>query len=236
VQEHIKFMSEICDELSAIGENVSEEDKVVYLLAYLPESYSTLVTALEASAEVPSLAVVRERLLHEETKAKSRSNQSSQEEALAASFKRRLRCHFCNKPGQFKKDSEELAKLKGVARSVQMKKRTKMGAFKVTITEDDNCTDSESTGLVVQHALTSECDVRNRWILDSGATCHIYNHEMLFSFYQALKTPLNVVLGDGRSLLAIGQGSVVLNMKLPKGKTKVCILHDVLLVPTTRLV
>jgi len=63
-------MSEICDELSAIGENVSEEDRVVYLLASLPESYSTLVSALEASAKVPTLAVVRERLLHEETKAK----------------------------------------------------------------------------------------------------------------------------------------------------------------------
>jgi len=67
VQEHIKFMSEICDELSAIGENVSE-DRVVCLLASLPENYNTLVTVLEASAEVPPLAVVRERLLHEETK------------------------------------------------------------------------------------------------------------------------------------------------------------------------
>ena len=123
VQEHIKFMSEIYDELSAIGENVSEEDRVVYLLVSLPESYSTLVTALEASAEVPSLAVVREWLLHEETKAKSRSSQQSQEEALATSFKRKLRCHFCNKPGHFKKDCEEFAKLKGQTRSVQVKKR-----------------------------------------------------------------------------------------------------------------
>jgi len=94
VQEYVKFMSEICDELSAIGKNISEEDRVVYLLASLPESYNTLVTALEASTEVPSLAVVRKRLLHEETKRKSKSSQQSQEEALTANFKRRLRCHF----------------------------------------------------------------------------------------------------------------------------------------------
>ena len=43
---------------------MKEEDQVVYLLASLPESYSVLVTALEASADVPSLAVVTERLLH----------------------------------------------------------------------------------------------------------------------------------------------------------------------------
>ena len=68
VQQHIKFMSEICDELSAIGETISEEDRVVYHLASLPESYSVLVTALEANTDVPSLAIVREKLLHEETK------------------------------------------------------------------------------------------------------------------------------------------------------------------------
>ena len=52
VQEHIKFMSEIYNELSAIGDNISEEDRVVYFLASLPESYNTLVTALETSTEV----------------------------------------------------------------------------------------------------------------------------------------------------------------------------------------
>ena len=46
VQDHIKYMTEICDELSVIGETISEEDRVVYLLASLPESYNVLVTAL----------------------------------------------------------------------------------------------------------------------------------------------------------------------------------------------
>ena len=96
LQEHIKFMSEICDELSVIGETVSEEDRVVYLLASLPESYNVLVTALKTSTEVPTLAVVREHLLHEETKMKSRSNQFSQEGVLTTSFKKKFRCHFCN--------------------------------------------------------------------------------------------------------------------------------------------
>ena len=229
VQQHIKSMSEICDELSAIGETVSEEDRVVYLLASLPESYSVLVTALEANANVPSLAVVRERLLHEESKVK---NNPSQEEALAVNFKKKLRCHFCNKPGHFKRDCEELAKLKGQAKPVHVKKKTKMGAFKVTFTQDDDSTDSESTGLVVQHALSSECNAPNRWILDSGATCHMCNQETLFSDFQRLQKTLNVVLGDGRSLQAIGQGSVVLEMKLPNGKNKACTLHNVLLAPS----
>ena len=229
VQDHIKLMTEICDELSAIGERVSDEDRVVYLLASLPDSYSVLVTALEASTNVPTLAIVRERLLHEETKLKGKA---VQEGALAASFKRKLRCHFCNKPGHFKKECEEYAKYKASGKSVQVKKKTKMGAFKVTITPDDEgSSDSESTGLVVQHAFSAGPDSHQRWILDSGATCHMCNEKSLFTHYQPLAKPLNVLLGDGRSLQAMGQGSIMLMMDLPDNKINKCTLHDVLLVP-----
>ena len=129
VQDHIKIMTKICDELLAIGERVSDEDRVVYLLASLPESYGVLVTALEAGADVPSLAVVRERLLHEETKTKGKEIQTSQEGVLTAGFKRELRCHFCNKTGHFKKDCDDYAKYRD-SRSVQVKKKTKMGPSK----------------------------------------------------------------------------------------------------------
>ena len=71
VQDHIKSLTEVCDQLAAVGEPVKEEDRVVYLLASLPECYSVLVTALEANSDVLALAVVIERLLHEETKMKS---------------------------------------------------------------------------------------------------------------------------------------------------------------------
>ena len=70
VQEHIKIMTELFDALSVAGETVSEEDRVVYLLASLPESYSVLVTALEANVDVPKLEVVTERILHQERKLK----------------------------------------------------------------------------------------------------------------------------------------------------------------------
>ena len=49
-----------------------------------------LVTALEASDEVPRMTVVRKHLLHEETKMKSKSNQLGQEGALTNSIKNKL--------------------------------------------------------------------------------------------------------------------------------------------------
>ena len=73
VNEHIKTMSEIFEGLAVIGDAVSEEDRVVHLLASLPESYNVLVTALEAQSEkIPKWELVTERLLHQESKLKEK--------------------------------------------------------------------------------------------------------------------------------------------------------------------
>ena len=68
VQEHIRELTETFNDLSVVGDVITDEDRVVHLLASLPDTYSVLVTALEASAEVPSMEMVTERLLHEERK------------------------------------------------------------------------------------------------------------------------------------------------------------------------
>ena len=44
-------MTEVFASLAVIGDPVSEDDPVVYLLASLPPSYDMLVTALEAQSE-----------------------------------------------------------------------------------------------------------------------------------------------------------------------------------------
>ena len=53
VQDHIRTMTELFNELIAVGDVNSKKDCVVYLLASLPESFSALVTALEANENVP---------------------------------------------------------------------------------------------------------------------------------------------------------------------------------------
>ena len=42
------------------GDNIDDKDKVVYLLASLPDSYEMLVTALEANTEVQNMETVIE--------------------------------------------------------------------------------------------------------------------------------------------------------------------------------
>ena len=119
VQSHIKQIVEIFDELAVIGEAVEEEDRVVHILASLPESFSMLVTALEANTEVPRLEVVTERLLNEERKMKEKLNMSTSqneghnpgENALFTNtnFKNKL-CFYCGETGHIKRFCEKLKK------------------------------------------------------------------------------------------------------------------------------
>ena len=234
VQEHIKAMTEIFEALSVVADPVPEEDRVVHLLASLPDSYNVLVTALEASEDVPKMEVVTERLLHEERKLKERPDTSiSAEKAMNSKFRPRrkvLRCHHCGKLGHIKRNCRELS---GEKSSQKEKRGSNHKANKSTTKrQDSNSSDSESAGLVVSHALSaSSSSEHNTWIVDSGATCHMCHDRELFTELSHLKDPLEVVLGDGHELTAAGKGNVMLDMKLPNGKIKTCKLSDVLYVP-----
>ena len=134
---------------------------------------------------------------------------------------------IAKKPGHFKRDCEKFKR-----QSRGSKGKTKMGAFKVTITtEDEDSTDIESVGLVVRHALSADGRIHDQWILDSGATCHMCNKESLFTCMKSLSSPVSVTLGDGHHLQATGRGNVRLKMNLPVKKVETQTLHNVLLVP-----
>ena len=60
VQEHVKALTEIFNELSVVRDDIDDEDRVVYLLASLSDLYEMLVTALEANTEVPNMETVIE--------------------------------------------------------------------------------------------------------------------------------------------------------------------------------
>ena len=84
MQDHIKRITEIFGDLSIVGDEISNEDRVVHLLASLPESYNVLATALEWNATVPKMEVLIERLLHEEKKQKERSGPDNKITAYTA--------------------------------------------------------------------------------------------------------------------------------------------------------
>ena len=69
MEARLKRMKDIVNKLSAIKVDISEEDQVVTLLGSLPETYATVVTALEAQKpETLTLEFVQNSLLNEEQK------------------------------------------------------------------------------------------------------------------------------------------------------------------------
>ena len=179
VQDHVKTMTETFNELAVVGDNVEKDDRVIYLLASLPESFSVLVTALEASSDVPKMENVIERLLHEEQKLKDRGRLGkSKEEALTVKHRRGPQCHYCKRFGHIKRNCREYEK----SQSSGHKSRTqrdgathKVNSVK-TVGRSGMDSDSDEVGLVVTHALAAK-KVQSlsdgSWIVDSGATSHI---------------------------------------------------------------
>ena len=84
IQKHLKTMSEIFQELAIIGYPVDEEDRVTQVISSLPESYDMLVTALEASPEIPNMETITEKIIHEKGKIKEKQKTKKEEQAFAS--------------------------------------------------------------------------------------------------------------------------------------------------------
>jgi hypothetical protein len=58
--------------------------------------------------------------------------------------------------------------------------------------------DDEPIGLVVSHVLTAYVtDGKTKWIIYSGATCHMCNDQDLFRDLQDFEKPQEIIFGDG---------------------------------------
>ena len=227
VQKHIKVMTELFEGLSVIGDPVKEEDRVVHLLASLLESFNMLVTALEANTDVPSMDVVTEHLLHEERKRDREGSGSSHEKAMTSRFKRKsVECFHCGKPGHLKHNCRLLSADK---QKFRPNRHGKQKANKASIVNECS-SDSGSDALMVSHTVLS-ASTTTKWIIDSGASCHMCCDSGLFDKFEVLTHQIDVSVGDGRSLKATGRGIISLNMKLSDDKLNKCRLLDVLYVP-----
>ena len=177
VQGHIKAMTEMFDALAVVGDPVPEEDRVVHLLASLPDSFDMLVTALETNETIPKMETVTEHLLHEERKLKDkREKERGHTKALASQTQfsqKPFNCHYYGKPGHFKPNCRKLTLDKEKKGRLDAKKHK---ANKVTLEQGS----SEDDALVVTQALLTSSESKYNWIVDSRATCHMCNDQQLF--------------------------------------------------------
>ena len=219
LQNHLKCFIELYDELAVIGEKVEEEDKVINLLASLPDKFSTLVTALEASEKVPSWEVVTERLLHEENKLKVNLDVQEEKSLFAKGNKKEFKCYECGMKNHFRRNCPNLK---------NKNRKWNENKSKANVArDDDNIVLIASTN----SAFSTTSYKNDSFIIDSGATNHLCFKKESFSNFQELNSKSSVQVGDGKLLAVEGKGDVLLNLKLPSGKSLKCQLKNVLYVP-----
>ena len=179
IKEYIKSMVKVFDELAVVAEPFSDEDKVIYLLAGLPESYDVLVTALESGSDtVPAMESVTE---HEEEKLKVKEDTDESKKLLVAKKKKQLTCYYCKKPGHFKRDCPR-------ARSSEK-------------TNSKHKKSSSTNAMLIDNALVAKS--RDDWIINSGSSSHMCNDQSMFTVLR--QTTEKVTLGDGSTLAVTGQ-------------------------------
>ena len=169
-------MTKIFNELAIVGVDITDEDQVVYLLASLPDSYNTLVTALEASTNILTLEVVTECLLHEERK-KLECNSDGRADGAMHVDVEDLDVTIVRSMDIFNAVVCRNGKVKERSPKSENKERdaTRHMVNKAEVRKTDSGSDVD-TALVICHELNSTGDITqptNCWIIDSGATCHI---------------------------------------------------------------
>ena len=172
VQAHIKTMMEVFEGLSVVGDPISDEDRVVHLLASSPDLYGMLVTALNKYRNgLSNWTIVEWRAKYERTCQKWYIGAGRKDNAnWGTRYQSAKKVFFhCGKPG----------------RSCPLLGSSNQDGKKPSRTEQANnaeletkSSDSENDALVAGYALSAS--TAGNWIIDSGATSHMCNNKNQF--------------------------------------------------------
>lgn len=214
VVSHVNAMTELFEKLGALGDRISDDWVVAMLLSSLPKSYDTLITALETRPEGDlTLSLVQSKLLEEYRKRSIRTEEKTTESVLKTTHtavkpkvSQSLECFFCKRKGHMKRDCK---KFKDWAQK-------KDQANTVVNTED--------------FAFISSTMSAGRWIIDSGATCHIAAEKHLFN---EIDTSVRgrVTVGNGMEVEAEGRGSCHIKLVNTEGASSTAKISDVYYMP-----
>ena len=237
IEEHLRHMKEITDQLAAINAPIPEDEHIVAILLSLPRTYNTIVTALTAKGDELHLAQVQQALINEEEKrlqskaSKSTTTGSDRGESALRheKFHRKpIRCYECNQEGHISRNCRQKNGQKGYKPKGAWKPgKHKAAPAETACPEEDN----EPSDNAFATGLVTASKEENKWIVDSGASQHMTSSHQLFVDYEEFTEPEPVTLGDGHTVNALGKGNIkIIMMPGTNGEVRGT-LKEVLYVP-----
>jgi hypothetical protein len=222
-------VEEFASRLDGIDVHKDESEVMLTILGGLPPSYRGLVQALEANPTL-TLEQCKARLLHEDTRRPMEGNDTDEGALLTRTdgrnakprggdAKKNLTCHYCKKRGHFKRECRK--------RIADMQKGEGTNGNHSFTRGDEHANPAVMDYLFV--AAEVENGKKESWYVDSGASKHMTNQMASFSQFLPIK-PVNVTLGNGAKVKAVGIGRVPVRFATKEGSTG-GLLTDVLYVP-----
>ena len=244
VRTHFQELSDLRDQLAAVGKTVDDEDFTDTLLASLPPSYSHACTSINSSARLGSVTltpiIVQEIVLDEyERRAAKNPKNTSQDEAFSADSqkkkKRDVECHNCHKRGHVKAECwakgggqegqgpKRKSRAQGGAAAVA---EDQLEAWAVVEEVDEEWAMVEGVDEEGQEYVAAAGSARTNAgveteLYDSGASRHMSPFRDRFVSYRTI-TPRAITAADKRVFYAIGEGD--LRVEVPNGKSSTSVL------------
>lgn len=223
MEGHLVVLDDLFERLENVGQKLDELLKVAMILRSLPNSFDSLVMALESRPDADiTLDLVKSKLLDAHQRHTDRSNgKSVSEKAMKSNTKRddEKVCFFCKRPGHYKKNCRKFLAMQksGGSDSKPDGRSAPPKAKQVQKTSEPLC-------FIAGHT------VKNAWIMDSGASCHMTSDK---SFFTSLteRAGADVVLADGNKTKTAGSGEGVIRGVGGDGKPVDIRITDVLFVP-----
>jgi hypothetical protein len=227
LDEHLRKMKVITDQLAAIKAPIPEDEHIVALLLSLPRSYNTLVTALTAKGDELNLSQLHQALLNEEEKRKQSKSKvgggggaEDCESALQHNKldRKPIKCYGCGEESHVIRNCPQKKKKTQYRRNENQGKFDKSSKHNAAPAHGDTDKNGDSGTNVFAVGL-SVMKGDDYWIIDSGTSQHMTSSQDLLMNYQEFSEPEPVVLGDGRSVHALGTGEISITVLLgPKEK------------------